>query len=224
MRSTFLQTLLTASSVVAVAQQQRHQEHEENILSARQAFREIHDHLLGLQLPGEVSQLKIGGNDQGLLEVSSRVNMTGWTELEDESTGIRKGNVKEDPEDRPRGKFQPDLLRWSSLLSTSRLGETSSNLTTSHFSSCVLAPISFPERTDRQTALTGRFLHITDFHPDPFYTAGSTFESGCHRKPEKKKKKKGKKGKNEVDGLKKDKDDDDDEDEELAGRWGTSSS
>jgi hypothetical protein len=114
MRSTFLQTLLTASSVVAVAQQQRHQEHEENILSARQAFREIHDHLLGLQLPGEISQLEIGGHDQGSLEVSSRVNMTGWTELvreEDESTGIRKGNVKEDPEDRPRGKFQPDLLR-----------------------------------------------------------------------------------------------------------------
>ena len=77
---------------------------------------------------------------------------------------------------------------------------------------------------NNQTALTGRFLQITDFHPDPFYTAGSTFESGCHRKPEKKKKKKGKKGKNDVDVLKKDKDDDDDEDEELAGRWGTSSS
>jgi hypothetical protein len=110
MRSTFLQTLLTAGSVVAVAQQQRHQEVEENILSARQAFREIHDHLLGLRLPGEVSQLKVGEHDQGLLEISSRVNTTGWTELvreEDESTGIRKGNVKEDPEDRPRGKFQP---------------------------------------------------------------------------------------------------------------------
>jgi hypothetical protein len=107
MRSTFFQTLLAASSVVAVAQQQRNEEHEENVLSARQAFREIHDHLLGLQLPGEVSQLKPGGHDQGLLEVSSRVNMTGWDELvreEDESTGIKKGNVKEDPEDRPRGK------------------------------------------------------------------------------------------------------------------------
>ena len=62
-------------------------------------------------------------------------------------------------------------------------------------------------------------MHITDFHPDPFYTAGSTFDSGCHRKPEKKKKgKKGKKGKGFG------KDDDDDEDEELAGKWGTSSS
>lgn len=115
MRSTFLQTLLTASSVVAVAQQQRHQELEENVLSARQAFREIHNHLLGLQLPGEVSQLKLGGHDEGLLEVSSRVNMTGWDELlpqEDESTGIKKGNVKEDPEDRPRGKSQsPRLCR-----------------------------------------------------------------------------------------------------------------
>ncbi|KAG7527447.1 hypothetical protein FFLO_06927 [Filobasidium floriforme] len=176
MRSICIQALLAASSVVAVAQQQRNEEHEENVLSARQAFREIHDHLLGLQLPGEVSQLELGGNDQGLLQASSRVNTTGWDELvreEDELTGSKKGNVKEDPEDRPRG----------------------------------------------------RFLHITDFHPDPFYTAGSTFESGCHRKPEKKKKKKGKKGgKNEVDGLKKDKDDDEDEDEELAGRWGTSSS
>jgi endopolyphosphatase len=103
------------------------------------------------------------------------------------------------------------------------LWETSINLTLSYFSSRLLAPISLSHRTDRQTALTGRFLHITDFHPDPFYTAGSTFESGCHRKPEKKKKKKGKKGKKEVDGLKKDKEDDD-EDEELAGRWGTSSS
>jgi hypothetical protein len=72
-------------------------------------------------------------------------------------------------------------------------------------------------------ALTGRFLHITDFHPDPFYTAGGTFDSGCHRKPEKKKKKKhGKKGdkKGKFEGMK---GDDDDEEEETAGRWGTSS-
>lgn len=44
-------------------------------------------------------------------------------------------------------------------------------------------------------ALTGRFLHITDFHPDPHYIPGATFESGCHRKPKHKKKKKGDKGK-----------------------------
>jgi endopolyphosphatase len=78
--------------------------------------------------------------------------------------------------------------------------------------------------------LTGRFLHITDFHPDPWYVAGSTFDSGCHRRPKKKNGKgskgkkggKGGKGKDKNEGLKKD--DDDEEDEELAGKWGTSSS
>lgn len=39
------------------------------------------------------------------------------------------------------------------------------------------------------TELKGRFLHVTDFHPDPFYKAGSTFDSGCHRAPKKGKKK-----------------------------------
>jgi endopolyphosphatase len=34
--------------------------------------------------------------------------------------------------------------------------------------------------------LKGRFLHVTDFHPDPHYIAGATFETGCHRKPSKK--------------------------------------
>lgn len=29
--------------------------------------------------------------------------------------------------------------------------------------------------------LTGRFMHITDFHPDPFYKKKATYESGCHR-------------------------------------------
>ena len=32
-------------------------------------------------------------------------------------------------------------------------------------------------------ALKGRFLHITDFHPDPHYKTGATLESGCHRRP-----------------------------------------
>lgn len=32
--------------------------------------------------------------------------------------------------------------------------------------------------------LKGRFLHITDFHPDPHYISGGSFDSGCHRKPE----------------------------------------
>lgn len=59
--------------------------------------------------------------------------------------------------------------------------------------------------------LKGRFLHITDFHPDPHYKAGATFESGCHQLPKKKKK-----GKDvgENDGELKGKDD-------LAGKWGS---
>lgn len=63
---------------------------------------------------------------------------------------------------------------------------------------------------DHGIALKGRFLHITDFHPDPHYVAGATFESGCHRKP----KKKGK-GKDVDDDMKGDKDDD------VSGRWGS---
>lgn len=31
-------------------------------------------------------------------------------------------------------------------------------------------------------------MHITDFHPDPHYKGGATFESGCHQKPKKDKK------------------------------------
>lgn len=33
------------------------------------------------------------------------------------------------------------------------------------------------------TELKGRFLHITDFHPDTHYKTGATFDSGCHRLP-----------------------------------------
>ncbi|ORY34959.1 Metallo-dependent phosphatase-like protein [Naematelia encephala] len=65
--------------------------------------------------------------------------------------------------------------------------------------------------------LKGRFLHITDFHPDSLYVAGSTFESGCHRKLKKDK------GKSNVlddgafgeeDGVRK-------KAPPAAGRWGT---
>lgn len=31
--------------------------------------------------------------------------------------------------------------------------------------------------------LKGRFLHITDLHPDPFYKEGATFGSSCHLRP-----------------------------------------
>jgi endopolyphosphatase len=64
-------------------------------------------------------------------------------------------------------------------------------------------------------------LHVTDFHPDPHYIAGATFETGCHRKPTKKGKGKGKhKGEFEnededvdVDGVK--------GKEDLSGKWGS---
>ena len=34
--------------------------------------------------------------------------------------------------------------------------------------------------------LRGRFLHITDLHPDPLYKVGSAVSSGCHRNKPKK--------------------------------------
>lgn len=81
--------------------------------------------------------------------------------------------------------------------------------------------------------LTGRFLHITDFHPDPHYKAGTTFDSGCHRKV---KKKKGKsifddeddedkdmlnKSSSDVSEMKKKKGDDEEEDDDVALYWGS---
>lgn len=36
--------------------------------------------------------------------------------------------------------------------------------------------------------LQGRFLHITDLHPDPLYRVGGSVSSGCHRKRPKKEK------------------------------------
>jgi endopolyphosphatase len=67
-------------------------------------------------------------------------------------------------------------------------------------------------------------LHVTDFHPDPHYVAGATFETGCHRKPKGKGKGKGK-GKDVAS-------DEDEEDEgdlkdkgkkekDLSGKWGS---
>ncbi|KAJ9114260.1 hypothetical protein QFC22_005712 [Naganishia vaughanmartiniae] len=40
-----------------------------------------------------------------------------------------------------------------------------------------------PERGeyDARRMLKGRFIHITDFHPDPHYVTGGSFDSGCHR-------------------------------------------
>jgi endopolyphosphatase len=59
-------------------------------------------------------------------------------------------------------------------------------------------------------------LHVTDFHPDPHYVAGATFETGCHRKPNKKGKGKDIKklddGEEGLKGKKK---------EDLSGKWGS---
>ncbi|ORX37963.1 Metallo-dependent phosphatase-like protein [Kockovaella imperatae] len=37
--------------------------------------------------------------------------------------------------------------------------------------------------TKKRQPLTGRFIHITDFHPDILYKEGATIESGCHELP-----------------------------------------
>jgi endopolyphosphatase len=37
-----------------------------------------------------------------------------------------------------------------------------------------------PSRPDRK--LHGRFLHITDIHPDPYYAKDTSQSSQCHRK------------------------------------------
>lgn len=48
---------------------------------------------------------------------------------------------------------------------------------THSYASCVITLVlTLPE-------LTGRFLHITDLHPDPFYKEGATFGSACHLRP-----------------------------------------
>lgn len=39
----------------------------------------------------------------------------------------------------------------------------------------------------RPRKLQGRFLHLTDMHPDPYYRAGTSEKSACHRKKPKKK-------------------------------------
>ncbi|XP_014557689.1 hypothetical protein COCVIDRAFT_15086 [Bipolaris victoriae FI3] len=45
-------------------------------------------------------------------------------------------------------------------------------------------PVDASSRANGARRLTGRFLHITDFHPDPFYKTYSSTEAGaaCHRK------------------------------------------
>ncbi|KAG0334270.1 hypothetical protein BG004_000490, partial [Podila humilis] len=42
-------------------------------------------------------------------------------------------------------------------------------------------PFQYNSGTSRR--LTGRFLHITDIHPDEHYIAGGSISSACHRTP-----------------------------------------
>ncbi|KAF4619842.1 hypothetical protein D9613_005070 [Agrocybe pediades] len=44
------------------------------------------------------------------------------------------------------------------------------------------------QNTNKPRKLHGRFLHITDMHPDPYYTPHSAESTSCHRKKSKKKK------------------------------------
>ncbi|KAI0347563.1 hypothetical protein BDW22DRAFT_1352033 [Trametopsis cervina] len=50
-------------------------------------------------------------------------------------------------------------------------------------------PLTLPAPTNpesRPRKLHGRFLHLTDMHPDPFYRAGASEKSACHRNKPKK--------------------------------------
>ncbi|KAA1466378.1 hypothetical protein DENSPDRAFT_831193 [Dentipellis sp. KUC8613] len=53
------------------------------------------------------------------------------------------------------------------------------------FSAPTQAPLQAPEPESRGK-LRGRFLHITDIHPDPYYNTGASVSSACHRKKPKK--------------------------------------
>ncbi|KAL1702321.1 Metallo-dependent phosphatase-like protein [Schizophyllum commune] len=49
-------------------------------------------------------------------------------------------------------------------------------------------PLRAPSSSAVQRRLTGRFLHITDIHPDPYYKPGTSVKKDCHRKKPRKKK------------------------------------
>ena len=60
-----------------------------------------------------------------------------------------------------------------------------SNPPASDVSAFAYREISKASQLTKSTALKGRFLHVTDFHPDPHYKTGASFSSGCHSKPKK---------------------------------------
>jgi hypothetical protein len=51
-------------------------------------------------------------------------------------------------------------------------------------------PLSPPGSTSLSRPLKGRFIHLTDLHPDPFYKAGTDEDEACHFNKKKHKKKK----------------------------------
>lgn len=54
----------------------------------------------------------------------------------------------------------------------------------------ILAQDEDDDENTTKRALRGRFLHLTDMHPDPFYRTGSVESTACHRRKKNKKKKK----------------------------------
>ncbi|KAF8812426.1 hypothetical protein BYT27DRAFT_6418082 [Phlegmacium glaucopus] len=48
--------------------------------------------------------------------------------------------------------------------------------------------VAFDVQNPRPKKLHGRFLHITDMHPDPYYTPQTSLSTSCHRKKSKEKK------------------------------------
>jgi hypothetical protein len=59
------------------------------------------------------------------------------------------------------------------------------NIQQLHGDMAVLAAPPPSQVTNNFPELKGRFLHITDIHPDPHYVRGGTFESACHRRAKK---------------------------------------
>ncbi|TFK43522.1 endopolyphosphatase [Crucibulum laeve] len=59
---------------------------------------------------------------------------------------------------------------------------------TNVFGSPAQLPLQMQQLSTKPRRLHGRFLHITDMHPDPYYAAHRSQSTACHRKKPKKKK------------------------------------
>lgn len=81
-----------------------------------------------------------------------------------------------------------------------------------HLVACIIPTVT------NNPELKGRFLHITDIHPDPHYVTGGTYESACHRRQGKKTARgKDKRRLSDPDADSGDFDDDDEQDEDEDG-------